>query len=144
VETLSSEGYWSVLQASCPNARPALERSPVLQELQEAIGQTHCGHALVIDGARCDDVQTRLLHLSLAGIPTGPEKEKLLAIPRGLTIAHDHVDLLIKAGHDAVTDSDELQVFLSRRVPCRRLCGLTSHGYPRSASVLVPSTRAIG
>ena len=71
----------------------------------------------MFEGIRCDDVQAKLLHLSLAGTPPGPDRDKLLAIPTGLTIARDDVDRLIAAGHDSVTNSAELKAFLADYPP---------------------------
>jgi NTE family protein len=87
--------------------------SEQLKELQKAIVQARCAQRIVADGTRCDDVKAVLLHLSLSGMPESPEKQKLLAIPTGLTVAREDVDLLIKAGHDAVTGSAELRDFLA-------------------------------
>ena len=88
-----------------------------LRELRSAIIRARCAPGGVTDGTRCNDVQAELLHLSLSGMPAGPEKQKLLAIPTGLTIAREDVDLLIKAGHDAVTSSTELKDFLAGYPP---------------------------
>ena len=51
--------------------------------------------------------------MSLAGMPEGPEKQKLLAIPTGLTIDKSDVDLLIEAGTAAVTGSAPLRQYLA-------------------------------
>lgn len=77
-----------------------------------ALREARCAEAPVIDGAACGDVRSALVHLSLAEGPETPDKEKLLAIPTGLTLARGDVDLLIRAGHDAVTGSPELRRFL--------------------------------
>ena len=88
-----------------------------LRELQEAIVKARCAQGPVVAGARCDDVQAKLVHVSLSGMPAGPEKDKLLAIPTGLTIPKEDVDLLIKAGHDAITGSREIGEFLAAYPP---------------------------
>ncbi|MGE0225644.1 MAG: patatin-like phospholipase family protein [Acetobacteraceae bacterium] len=75
--------------------------------------EVRCAEAPVIDGAPCGDVQGDLIRVSLAGMPEGPEKAKLLAIPTGLTIDRTDVDLLIQAGTDAVTQSEPLRRFLA-------------------------------
>ena len=67
----------------------------------------------MVDGARCDDVDGELIHISLAAMPEGPEKAKLLAIPTGLTLRHEDVDLLVAAGEAAITGSAPLQTFLA-------------------------------
>ena len=88
-----------------------------LQSLQAAIIKARCARGPVFEGIRCDDVQAKLLHLSLAGTPPGPDRDKLLAIPTGLTIARDDVDRLIAAGHNSVTNSAELKAFLADYPP---------------------------
>jgi NTE family protein len=84
-----------------------------LRQLQQAIIDARCAQGRVVAGAPCSDVKSELLHLSLSGMPPGPEKDKLLAIPTGLTIDREDVDRLIQAGHDAVTGSAELKAFLA-------------------------------
>ena len=91
--------------------------SEQLQQLRDAIVKARCSQGRVVSGARCDDVQAELLHLSLSAMPPGPEKQQLLAIPTGLTIAKEDVDRLIKAGHDSVTGSEELKSFLAAYPP---------------------------
>jgi NTE family protein len=88
-----------------------------LQELRDAIVKARCAQGAVFEGTRCDDVQATLVHFSLADAPPGPQRDKLLAIPTGLTIARDDVDLLIAAGRDAVMNSAELQAFLADYPP---------------------------
>src|SRR5215472_3274903 len=74
--------------------------SEQLRELRDAIIKARCAQGPVFEGTRCDDVQATLVHISLAGAPPGPETDKLLAIPTGLTIAKDDVDLLVAAGRN--------------------------------------------
>jgi NTE family protein len=62
--------------------------------LANAIAQVRCTEARVIDGARCDDVDAELIHISLAEMPEGPEKATLLAIPTGLTVKREDVGRL--------------------------------------------------
>jgi NTE family protein len=85
--------------------------------LAHAIAQARCGEASVIDGARCDDVDGELIHISLAAMPEGSEKAALLAIPTGLTVKRQDVDLLVAAGESAVTGSAQLQTFLANYPP---------------------------
>jgi NTE family protein len=79
----------------------------------DVLKRLRCSEAKVVDGARCDDVDGELIHISLAAMPEGPEKAKLLAIPTGLTLQHDDVDLLVAAGEAAITNSAPLQAFLA-------------------------------
>jgi NTE family protein len=88
-----------------------------LQQLQNAVIGARCAQGQIVAGAACADVQAKLVHVSLAGMSPGPEKDKLLAIPTGLTIDREDVDLLIKAGRDAITGSAELSAFLADYPP---------------------------
>ncbi len=91
-----------------------------LQEFVDAIKLTRCSHGQVIDGARCDDVSGALVQVSLAALPESPYKQRLLAIPTGLTLRHDDVDLLIDAGRSAVLNSAPLRDFLNSYISTRR------------------------
>jgi NTE family protein len=84
-----------------------------LQQFVAAIRQSRCSQAETIDGARCDDVDGALVHVSLAELPDSPAKQQLLAIRTGLTLRKDDVDLLIDAGHSAILNSAGLRDFLN-------------------------------
>jgi NTE family protein len=88
-----------------------------LNEFSNAIAAARCAEGPVIDGTPCGDVKAQLLHMSLANSSEGPNKDKLLAIPTGLTIPREDVDLLIQVGHDAITSSTELRNFLDGYPP---------------------------
>jgi NTE family protein len=83
-----------------------------IQDIVRTIGTARCAQGRIIDGAACDDVQGKLVHISLASMPDGPEKNQLLAIPTGLTLQPNDVDLLVAAGQTAVTTSEPLRQFL--------------------------------
>ena len=86
-------------------------------DFTRAVVKLRCGEGKLVDGTRCDDVRGALIHISLAGMQEGPEKDKLLAIPTGLTIPREDVDQLVAAGDAAVTGSAELSTFLSGYAP---------------------------
>ena len=65
----------------------------------------------VVDGTRCDDVDSKLIHISLAGLPDTPEKERLLAIPTGLTLKREDVDQLVHAGYGRDNEIDRVASF---------------------------------
>lgn len=90
-----------------------------IQDVTQQLRQARCAEAPVIDDARCDDVKSELIHVALAGLPDTPEKEKLLAIPTGLTLRHDDVDLLVQAGYEAVMGNRALRSFLEDYPPVR-------------------------
>jgi NTE family protein len=83
-----------------------------LREVTAAIARTRCAKARLIDGAPCDDVKGALVHISLAEMAPGPEKDRLLAIPTGLTVPREDVDLLVAAGQAAILSSAPLRQFL--------------------------------
>lgn len=60
----------------------------------------------------CGDVRAQLIHVSLAAMPPGPDKAKVLAVPTGLTIDRPNVDLLVEAGRSAITGAGPLRRFL--------------------------------
>jgi NTE family protein len=84
-----------------------------IQKFAKTIATERCVAAAVFDGSRCDDVKGQLVHISLAEMPPGPVKTKLLAIPTGLSVKREDVDLLIDAGHEAIVGSTAVQEFLA-------------------------------
>ncbi len=88
-----------------------------LQLVAKALRDARCGHVPPIDGAQCGDVTAELIHVSLAGMPEGPDKDRLLAIPTGLTIRREDVDALVAAGTTAVRSAPALQNFINTLPP---------------------------
>lgn len=84
-----------------------------LQDVARAIRIARCQSGPMIEGVPCGDVKAELIHISLATMPAGPDKDKLLAIPTGLTIDRRDVDRLIDAGRSAVVTSEPLRRFLA-------------------------------
>lgn len=89
-----------------------------LRNVTEAIRAARCAQGPTIDGSPCEDVQSAFVQVSLSAMPPGADRDRLLAIPTGLTIERTSVDALIRAGHDAITTSDPLRRFL-RSYPAR-------------------------
>jgi hypothetical protein len=83
-----------------------------MQEVAHTIRTARCQTGPVVDGTPCNDVKAQLIHISLAAMPAGPEKDKLLAIPTGLTVARPDVDRLVEAGRGAIVTSEPLRLFL--------------------------------
>jgi NTE family protein len=83
-----------------------------LRELAKALRTARCARGRIIDGAPCGDVVVDLIHIALTNMPPGPEKDRLQAIPTGLTIERADIDLLVAAGQTAITHSAPLQEFL--------------------------------
>lgn len=88
-----------------------------LRDVQANLQQTRCAQGKVVYGAACNDVTAELIHISLAGLPAGPEKDKLLAIPTGLTLERGDVDALVTAGARAVVESEPLRRFVESLEP---------------------------
>jgi NTE family protein len=94
--------------------------SEQLQEVAQAVRTARCQSGPTVDGMPCGDVKAQLIHISLAAMPAGPEKDKLLAIPTGLTVSRPDVDALVEAGRAAIVTSEPLRLFLqdyARRQP---------------------------
>lgn len=83
-----------------------------VRELGTALKAARCARGQVIDGAPCDDVRTDLIQVALRSLPPGPDKDRLQAIPTGLTIDRADVDALVQAGQTAITTSEPLRAFL--------------------------------
>ncbi|HYZ32108.1 MAG TPA: hypothetical protein VE684_07480, partial [Crenalkalicoccus sp.] len=83
-----------------------------IEGLTATLRQARCAAAPSIAGAPCGDVASALIHISLVGLPETPERARLLAIPTGLSLSREDVDLLIAAGEGAVTGSATLRDFL--------------------------------
>jgi NTE family protein len=90
-----------------------------LNELTAALEKARCTGGRVVNGTACDDVKGALVHISLTGMEPGPEKDRLLAIPTGLTIAREEVDALVAAGRAAVLNSTQLRRFIEEYPPKR-------------------------
>ena len=88
-----------------------------LQDARQTLIKARCDAGPMIGGTRCDDVETQLVRISLREMAEGSEKDRLQRIPTGLTVPRPDVDLLVKAGHDAVTGSSPLRAFLDAYPP---------------------------
>jgi NTE family protein len=84
-----------------------------LIRLVARIRQIRCAAAPVIDGHPCEDVHAALTRVSLSDYPEEAERQRLQAIPTGLTIAREFVDQLVLAGERMVREDQELRTFLA-------------------------------
>jgi NTE family protein len=85
-----------------------------LQSLAQALRKARCERGkLMPDGSPCEDVRATLLHVALVNLPESPEKDRLAAIPTGLSISREDADLLIAAGESSIVHSDGLRQFLA-------------------------------
>src|SRR5271165_3169951 len=84
-----------------------------LQQFAQTVRVARCAQGKMVEGVPCDDVKAALVHVSLLEMPEGAVKNELLAIPTGLTIPKENVDLLVEAGKTAISDSAPLKEFLA-------------------------------
>ena len=84
-----------------------------LRQLVESVRKVRCGQARVIDGYDCADVRGALVHISLASIPDPQERQRLQAIPTGLTIPDQDVDLLVSSGEQLVQQNNTIRSLIS-------------------------------
>jgi len=84
-----------------------------LRQLVERLRKVRCAEARVIEGHDCADVRGALVHISLASIPDPQERQRLQAIPTGLTIPDADVDLLVSSGEHLVQQSDTIRGLIS-------------------------------
>jgi NTE family protein len=84
-----------------------------LRQLVESLSKVRCAQARIIEGHDCADVRGALVHISLAGIPDSQERQRLQAIPTGLTIPDEDVDLLVSSGEHLVQQNDTIRRLIS-------------------------------
>ena len=84
-----------------------------LRQLVERLRKVRCAEARVIEGHDCADVRGALVHISLASIPDPQERQRLQAVPTGLTIPDADVDLLVSSGEHLVQQSDTIRGLIS-------------------------------
>ena len=84
-----------------------------LRQLVESLRKVRCAQARVIEGHDCADVRGALVHISLASIPDPQERQRLQAIPTGLTIPDEDVDLLVSSGERLVQQNDTIRGLIS-------------------------------
>jgi NTE family protein len=84
-----------------------------LRRLVEKIRDARCAHSRVIAGHDCADLRGALVHISLAGIPDPELRQRLQAIPTGLTIADADVEALIAAGEQLVQQNAKIRELIS-------------------------------
>ncbi len=81
----------------------------MIDRLARTLRQMRCDRGPVFDGRPCSDVQSYFLHLSLADIPDEAVRKRLQAIPTGLTLSDQDVDLIVSSAESLVRSSPELQ-----------------------------------
>jgi NTE family protein len=84
-----------------------------LRQMIESLRKVRCAQGRVVDGHDCADVRGALVHISLASIPDPQERQRLQAIPTGLTIPDEDVDRLVSAGESLVQQNDAIRRLIS-------------------------------
>jgi NTE family protein len=84
-----------------------------LRQLVQSLRKVRCAQARVIEGHDCADVGGALVHISLGSIPDPHERQRLQAIPTGLTIPDTDVDLLVSSGEQLVQHNDNIRELIS-------------------------------
>ncbi len=81
----------------------ALARDQV-RHLTEHVRATRCGAGPVINGHPCDDVRGEFIHIALKDVADPAWRERLGAIPTGLTIPEEDSAALVRFGESLVRD----------------------------------------
>jgi hypothetical protein len=84
-----------------------------LDQLKKSLIKVRCAQARVIDGHDCDDVKVVLVRISLSGIPDPQMRQRLQAIPTGLTIPDQDVDALVSSGEQLVQQNGKIRELIS-------------------------------
>lgn len=84
-----------------------------LRRLVESLRKARCAQARVIEGHDCADVRGALVRISLGSIPDPQVRQRLQAIPTGLTIPGEDVDLLVSSGEQLVQQNTGIRELIS-------------------------------
>jgi NTE family protein len=106
-------GAVSGTQIDAYNFETLLLTASELRQLVENLRKVRCAQARVIEGHDCADVRGALVHISLASVPDPQQRQRLQAIPTGLTIPDEDVDLLVSSGERLVQQNDTIRGLIS-------------------------------
>ena len=84
-----------------------------LRQFVESLRKVRCSQARIIDGHDCADVEGALVRISLASIPDPQMRQRLQAIPTGLTIPDQDVDALVSSGEQLVQQNTKIRELIS-------------------------------
>src|SRR5215813_5476325 len=84
-----------------------------LRQLIDSLRKVRCSQARVIEGHDCADVRGALVHISLSSILDPQERQRLQAIPTGLTIPYEDVDQLVSSGEHLVQQNETIRGLIS-------------------------------
>jgi NTE family protein len=106
-------GAVSGTQIDAYNFETLILTASELRQLVDSLRKVRCAQARIIEGHDCADVRGALVHISLASIPNPQERQRLQAIPTGLTIPDEDVDLLVSSGQHLVQQNDTIRGLIS-------------------------------
>jgi len=106
-------GAVSGTQIDAYNFETLILTASELRQLIASLRKVRCAQARVIDGHDCADVRGALVHISLASIPDPQERQRLQAIPTGLTIPDADVDALVSSGEQLVQQNSAIRELIS-------------------------------
>jgi len=106
-------GAVSGTQIDAYNFETLILTASELRQLISSLRKVRCAQAQVIDGHDCADVRGALVHISLASIPDPQERQRLQAIPTGLTIPDADVDALVSSGEQLVQQNSAIRELIS-------------------------------
>jgi len=97
-----------------------------LGNLRDNIKRRRCAIGAQVDGHPCGDVESEVIHLSLATVPDPAVRTRLQQIPTGLSISDPDVDALISAGENAIRNCPQLLAIRDdlRKAPPARTAGI--------------------
>ena len=81
--------------------------------LVERLRTERCSRGRMIQGRPCDDVQGELVHISLSDVQDVALRDRLQAIPTGLTIPDQDVDSLVALGERLIVQNPRIAAVLS-------------------------------
>ncbi len=81
--------------------------------LVDRLKTERCSRGPITQGRPCDDVKGELVHISLSDVDDVALRERLQAIPTGLTIPDQDVDSLVELGERLVTTNPRIAAVLS-------------------------------
>ena len=84
-----------------------------LDQLKKSLIKVRCAQAPVIEGHDCDNVKVALVRIWPANIPDPQMRQRLQAVPTGLTIPDEDVDSLVSAGESLVQQNAAIRQLIS-------------------------------
>jgi NTE family protein len=94
------------------NSETLLLASRTVEDFRDHLRRLRCAYRPVVRDRPCADVEARFVHLSLRSVADPQLRNRLLAIPTGLTLSPEDADALIAAGRDALLKSPDIKALI--------------------------------